>query len=227
MPCRENRTKGRWPDRVVLWLSVSRRVDGLWVGSWDDGAKGEAVLGRVEAALCLIKTHDRLRYERLIRDLERVWVLVLTGNLGSFNKRLMACQLDTRYVLDEASSLEMIASTIVHEATHARLMRCCIGYEQELRARVEAVCLRRELAFAAKLPNGARVRELAERSLEMCTADDYWTDAAFNERNLEGAMEALRHLGAPNWLLRPLPSIHALCLSVRRRASKIFAKRRR
>jgi hypothetical protein len=223
MPCRENRTKGRWPDRLVLWLSVSKRVDGLWVGSWDDGAKGEAVLGRIEAALCLIKTHDRLRYERLIRDLERVWVLVLAG---SFNKRLMACQLDTRYVLDEASSLEMIASTIVHEATHARLMRCCIGYEQGLRARVEAVCLRRELAFAARLPNGARVRELAERSLELCAAD-YWTDSAFDARHLEGAMEALRHLGAPNWLLRPLPSIQALCLSVRRRASKIFAKRRR
>ena len=211
---------------MVLWLSVSKRVDGLWVGSWDDGAKGEAVLGRIEAALCLIKTHDRLRYERLIRDLERVWVLVLAGSAGSFNKRLMACQLDTRYVLDEASSLEMIASTIVHEATHARLMRCCIGYEQGLRARVEAVCLRRELAFAARLPNGARVRELAERSLELCAAD-YWTDSAFDARHLEGAMEALRHLGAPNWLLRPLPSIQALCLSVRRRASKIFAKRRR
>ena len=211
---------------MVLWLSVSKRVDGLWVGSWDDGAKGEAVLGRVEAALCLIKTHDRLRYERLIRDLERVWVLVLAGSAGSFNKRLMACQLDTRYVLDEASSLEMIASTIVHEATHARLMRCCIGYEQGLRARVEAVCLRRELAFAARLPNGARVRELAERSLELCAAD-YWTDSAFDARHLEGAMEALRHLGAPNWLLRPLPSIQALCLSVRRRASKICAKRRR
>jgi hypothetical protein len=213
------RTKKPRAARFWHWLSVSRRVDGLLVGTWECDAKAEAVFRRVEGALHLIKAHDRLRYERLLRDLERLRVWVLPGDCGSFNKALRSCELDTRYVLAETSSLEMIASTIVHEATHARLMHCGIGYEAKLRARVEAVCVRRELAFAAKLPNGDRVRDFAERSLELCAADSFWTDAAFEERRVAGSIEAMRHLGVPDWLVRVYPTIRSLILSVRRRIS--------
>jgi hypothetical protein len=191
-------------DKLGLWFcDSSERVDGLWVGAWEETkATGEAALCRVKEALLLIKCNDRLRYDRLIRDLERVWVRVLPGNLGSFIESLNVCVLDSRFVLAETSSLEAIASTIVHEATHARLSRCGISYEQRLRARVEAVCFRRELAFAAKLPNGEQVRERAQRTLELCTSDDFWTDAEFHERHVEGSINALRHLGTPDWLVR-------------------------
>ena len=67
------------------------------------------------------------------------------------------CVIDERFVVDEGTTPEMIASVIVHEATHARLFRMGIGYEEGRRARVEQVCLRRELAFAAKLPDRAKV----------------------------------------------------------------------
>jgi hypothetical protein len=123
------------------WLSVSKRIDGLLVGTWESDANAEAVFRRVEGALGLIKAHDRLRYERLLRDLERLRVWLLPGGCGSYKKGLRSCELDSRFVLSETSSLEMIASTIVHQATHARLMRCGIGYEMELRARVEAACV--------------------------------------------------------------------------------------
>ncbi len=168
-------------------------------------------------ALYLIKAYDPLRYDRLIRDLERVWVRLIPDSLGSFNESLNACELDTRFVLAETSFPEVIASTIVHEATHARLLRCGIGYEQELRARVEAVCLRSELAFAAKLPNGEQARERAERTLELCATHDYWTNRAFNDRFVEGGAEALRHLGVPHWLVRTTLALRALRLSLSRR----------
>jgi hypothetical protein len=80
-----------------------------------------AVLRRVEDALRLIKTFDPLRYKRIGRDLERVWVLVLPGDLGNFDASIKTCKLDTRFILADTSSPEVIASTIVHEATHARL----------------------------------------------------------------------------------------------------------
>jgi len=198
------------------WLSVSKCIDGLLVGTWESDAKAEAVLRRVEGALGLIKAHDRLRYERLVRDLERVRVWLLPGSSGSYNKALRSCELDSRYVLDETSSLEMIASTIVHEATHARLMRCGIGYETKLRARVEMACVRRQQAFAAKLPNGGQVREFAERSLEWCSVDAYWTDTALEERYVEGSIEAMRHLGLPDWLVRIFPYFRSLRFSIRR-----------
>lgn len=45
------------------------------------------------------------------------------------------CCLSHDYV--EANSCEEIALLIIHEACHARLMRCGIGYEEHLRLRVE------------------------------------------------------------------------------------------
>jgi hypothetical protein len=84
-----------------------------------------------------------------------------------------------------------------------------------MRARIEAVCVRREIAFAAKLPNGHEVRERAERALELCAADDNWTNAALDERHIEGAMEAMRYLGMPNWFTRTLPRLRALSRPLR------------
>jgi hypothetical protein len=183
----------------------------LWVATGESKADCALVWRRVEGALCLIKTYDRRRYDRLLRDLERLWVRVsVYGFLGCHNTSINACELDTRYVLAETTSEEVIASTIVHEATHARLWRGGIAYEERLRARIEAACVRREIAFAAKLPNGQEVRERAERALELCAADDNWTDAVFDARHIQGAMEAMRYLGMPNWFVRTLPRLHAL-----------------
>jgi tetratricopeptide (TPR) repeat protein len=199
-------------DGLALLLSAGKRVDGLWLGTFLTGAH-EHVLHRVEDALRLIKEHDPRRFDRLIRDLERVWILPLPGlAIGYFNHSIHACQLDTRFILAETSSLELIASTIVHEATHARLIRSGIDYEERLRARVEAVCVRRELAFAAKLPNGEQVRERAERNLALTREN--WTDAAANERSVEGTLNTLRNLGAPEWLLRAIPAFNALLSAI-------------
>ncbi len=196
-------------DRVELRFSTSRQVDGLWVGVSID-SEPEPILERVEAALRLIKVYDRLRYDRLMRDFERVWVRPLPGALGNFNRALLACELDRAFVLAETSRPELIAATIVHEATHARLLRCGIGYEEELRPRVEAVCLRRELVFAAKLPNGEQVRDFAERTFVVCTTPGYWTDTAVSERRDRDYMEAVRNLGVPNWLVRTIFSLRTL-----------------
>jgi hypothetical protein len=201
-------------DRLELWLSTSKRVDGLWLGTYDEEA--ESALRRVEEALCLIKAHDRSRYDRLTRDLERIWVRLLPDALASFNGSLNACELDIRFVLAEKSIPEVVASTIVHEATHARLMCCGVGYEEELRVRVEAVCFRRELAFAEKLPNGEQVRERAEKMLELCASRDYWANTAFDDRYVQGAMEAARHVGLPSWLARAALALRALRFSVNR-----------
>ena len=212
-----SRTRKPRVNLLWHWLSVSKRIDGLLVGTWESDAKADAVLSRVEGALGLIKTYDRIRYERLVLDLERVRVWLLPGGSGSYKNSLRSCELDSRYVLAETSSLEMIASTIVHEATHARLMSCGIGYESELRARVEMACVRRQLAFAAKLPNADHVRESAERSLAFCAADDgYWTDGAIEERYVEGGITAMRHLGLPDWLVRVFPTFRSLIVRIRR-----------
>jgi hypothetical protein len=189
-------------NRIGLLLSYSRRIDGLWVGCWNsDREKRLIVFGRVAEALCLIKQYDPRRYNRLRRDMDRIWVFVLTGNQGEYRDALKMCVLDERYVLAAATRPEQIASTIVHEATHARLIRCGIGYEEALRARVEAVCFRQQRAFAAKLPVGEPTREEAERRLTGYPSD-FWTDRSFGERRDRGAAEALRHFGRSELFIR-------------------------
>jgi hypothetical protein len=219
----QSRTKPSRPrvsfaDRYALLFSKGRRVDGLWVGRFLGDPQ---VLDRVEEALRLIKTHDPLRYARLLRDVDRIWVILLPASYGTFDDALRACKLDERFVLAETSSPEMIAATIVHEATHARLTHCGMGYEgEEFRARVERVCFRRERAFAAKLPNGTEVRAQADSRLEGYPAE-YWTDAAFEKRFLEGGVETLRHLGQPEWLIR----IVIGCRRLRVRCVHLLARR--
>ncbi len=186
--------------RLMLFFSASRRIDGLWIGCFDSNSKTK--LNRVEEALSLIKRYDRRRYDRLIRDLERVWVLVIPGGIAHFDSSIWACVLDPRHMLDDPNSAARIAASIVHEATHARLWRRGIRYQEDLRSRVEAVCFRSERAFAAKIPNGEQFREQAEQSLAAYAGQDFWTDEACWRRRYDGSIEALRYVKAPNWLIR-------------------------
>jgi len=204
-------------------LSTHRSLDGLWIGTYEPEA--EAALLRVEEALRLIKTYDRLRYDRVIRDVKRVWVRTLVACLAQFNESVDACELDARYVLATTSSPAEIASTIVHEATHARLLHCRIGYAEELRARVEAVCSRRELAFARRLPDGAEVTEMrkrAERRLELMAEDKWWTNETFNERYEEDVTSVARFVGVPIWVARAALAVRKLNLAVRGQLRRIF-----
>ena len=59
-------------DRLDLWLSTSRSIDGLWVGTME--SEPWPGLIRVEDAFQLIKIRDPLHYSRVVHNLERIWV---------------------------------------------------------------------------------------------------------------------------------------------------------
>lgn len=185
-------------DRVLLLLSQGKDIDGLWVGA---ETEAKLVLPRVEDALRLIKTHDRQRYDRILADLDRIWVRLLPTYVAQFSPPWRACFLDERFVLADTTDAAHIAAAIVHEAAHARLWRYGFGYEEEVRHRVEAVCIRREMAFANKLPDGEHIRELATDALSL--SPSYYTNDAKRERHYKGSINALRYIG-DNWLSRRL-----------------------
>jgi hypothetical protein len=187
-------------DRLDLWLSTGRRIDGLWVGTTE--SKPHPALRRVEEALQLIERHDTLNYSRITGHLDRIWLHLIPNAAAHYERSLNACVMDERYVLQESMTLENIASTIVHEATHARLEGWGIIYAEENRTRIEAICLRRELNFLARLPDSESLREQIARTLEWSTTSrDYFSDASFRERDDQGNVETLRYLGAPDWLI--------------------------
>ena len=172
---------------------------------------------RAEDALLLIKQHSPLDYARITRELERIWVSLSFHGLGEYNHSLRACLLDERYVADPATSIEQIACTIVHEATHARLERYGIGYEEQRRARIEAICFRRELAFASGLPDSAQLQQDIARCLDWYQANpEQFHDARFQENHTAGGIEALRYLGTPDWIIRAILMPLALISRARR-----------
>jgi hypothetical protein len=223
-PIKNNRRerRPRLIDRLELRLSTHKYVDGLWIGTFEQ--EPASVLSRVEEALGLIKSYDRQQYDRVTRDLERVWVRTLCGNPAEFNESAGACELDVRFVLAATSSRAIIASTVVHEATHARLLQCGIGYEENLRAKVEAVCFRRELAFAKKLPNDTEVRGRAERMLELAAGNEYWTNTAVDQQYVEGAIEMAHYVGVPIWLARVALTVRGLRTAVRRQLRRLLGR---
>ncbi|RAZ86665.1 hypothetical protein DPM33_28045 [Mesorhizobium hawassense] len=172
-------------------LSRKLTVDGLKI-------VGDKGTDKIVEALGLIRDFDPVRYRRLLRDVGQILVTVLPASVAQWAEASKACELDERYLIDDARTAEHVASTIVHEATHARLMRCGIGYEEEIRDRVERVCLRREIAFAARLPIGADAAQRAEANLE---AMPDFSDKAMRERHLDGLRDALLYLNMPVWLV--------------------------
>lgn len=205
-------------DRMQLLMSTGRRLDGIWIGSW----RTPEDLMRVEHAMRLVKQHSPLHYSRIIRDLERVWIYLLPGGLAAYKHSLKACLLDERFIADSATSVERIASAIVHEATHARLERCGIAYNEDQRARIEAICFRRELALAVRLPDSAKLQQEIAECLDWYPVNpDYFRDSQAFERRANGEIEMLRHVGAPDWFIRAAPTLK----SIIGRAKKLLRRR--
>jgi hypothetical protein len=100
-------------DTRELRASTSKVVDGLWIGVSPDVCK--SILSRIDVALQLIMTYDLLRYHRLLRVLDRIWVHLLNGNVAQFNRSLRACEIDTRFMLNEKITPEVLAGVLVHE----------------------------------------------------------------------------------------------------------------
>lgn len=196
---KRRRSKLRLLDRIGLLVTKSEYVDGLWIGANHDNP--DLVLGRLRAALSLLKTYDPLRYTRLRHDLERICAAPITYPIACYVSRLRACEINPRYVLAEATTNELIASTIVHEATHARLMSRGIGYAEDIRARVEAVCIRRQLAFSRKLSSGQQACEHAKRQLLHCDSSTFMSASLSKLADDQGVIE-LRALGVPEALIK-------------------------
>jgi hypothetical protein len=183
---------------MELWFSKSRVVDGIWVGSAQSDP--EPALQRVEAALRLIERLAPLHYRRIKTSLSRIWVRLVPHGAGCYLPFLNACLLDERVVASE--TVEWIASAIVHEATHARLEKWGIRYDEAVRLRIERICIRRELDFARHLSGVDALQEQIAQRLDWCRdGNTHYTDQNMWQEMDQGNAEALRHLGTPEWVI--------------------------
>jgi hypothetical protein len=198
------------PDRIEIAISSWRMIDGLWIGVSVDESKVERALQRLEEALLLIKASDPRRYRRALHDLSRVWIRLLPNTPASFNAAARACQLDTRFVLDDTVSAAELAAAIVHEATHARIEHCGIRYQEEIRHRIECACVRQELSFARRVPGATELEERFNVWLAGPRDKGLWSDSSLARQRVEGLVDGLVYLGVPGCVI-------AVFLWIRRR----------
>ncbi|WP_456733793.1 hypothetical protein [Bradyrhizobium sp. USDA 3364] len=175
-------------------------VDGLWIGSAQSDS--EPALQRVEAALRLMERFAPLHYQRVKKSLSRIWVQLVPHGAGCYLHSLNACLLDERVIASKDTTLEWIASAIVHEATHARLEKRGIHYDEAVRNRIERICARRELDFARRLSGVETLHEEITRRLDLCNEENaFYTDQNMRQTIDQGNAEMLRHLGTPEWVI--------------------------
>jgi len=159
------------PDRLELHglqvgISLSARC-----------SPNEAVVEQIDEALTIIQRVWPRAYTRLRSDLDwiSVKVIVASGELDSTGR---VCTLDTTLFAgdndvhrqSDRQTLLQIASTIIHEACHARLSTMGFARTDSLIVREEELCRKQEARFMEKA-----------RSSKFCPIDkDY--DAAYYQR---------------------------------------------
>lgn len=174
---------------------------------------------RIGDALDLICKFDPIKYRHLNCHLRAIWAGRCYSSNAHYLPSVRTCVLDIDYIDDPETRLADISCAIVHEATHARLMRAGIGYDSKNRVRVEQACVRRELAFARLLGDEELVRT-SEWQIEELVP--HYSEVGWATRDFEHRRKMLHaletRLGAPRWVVRLLRA--DLARRIRRHRSK-------
>lgn len=171
-------------------------------------------MARLSTAFRLLETYAPRDLARLHRLVDRVLVHDALGGQGEWNARCRMVCLRTDFVVSPATDDAHVAGTLVHEVTHAWLESHGFRYLEERRGRIEAICYRRQAAFARRLPGGEPLAVYYEGRAADALVSDQWTPAAFRERT----KHALERAGVPQW---------AIAIFARRSASRAAADRSR
>lgn len=207
-----NHSKTRWPVAGQFWAWVDRqyvrtrkwqfishavrlRVVGvpLYVLHLDlDPSFVPLYVAKVRRGLEYLKAYDPRRYRRLRQDVDRIVVIHQAG--PHYDHRIGAIVL--RGKTFARKPIPEVALTLVHEATHARIQAWGIEYVPEIRGRIEHACIRQEIAFARRIPQGEKFAEGSRKALQQ----PWWTEERLHDKQL-AEMEASR---IPRWIARAL-----------------------
>ena len=183
---------------LLLSLRVGRRfnLEGIKLVVFLQGRdRAELLRAKVAGALRLIQEHTPKHYARVHRHMPNILIFGAHAYNAVYFSDLKLCDISRHYALLEKTSASRLAMTLVHEATHGYLISKGIAYEEHRRGRIEAVCIRAEIAFARRLPDTSTLIEQAASQLNI--ASEFWKNEAFFERDLD----QLRNLGAPQWFV--------------------------
>jgi hypothetical protein len=145
---------------------------------------------KLQSILGLIRDRDSRRWRRISEDLKTIALVPRGGEYydASFRAYVMDVPTLTHLGIPELSL------KVVHEATHARLLKCGLDQRRFDRGRVERLCMNQELAFAARLPNSQALATWVKGRME----SRWWDEPALQARLAQQAAG----YGIPPWLVR-------------------------
>lgn len=163
---------------AILLLSSRQELAGLNV-STARGASSAISLLKLREALSLIESRLPLVHSRMMGDIRRI-ILVHSGGpeYWPFVNGIALTQ-----GIVERSDVDLLAMTLVHEATHAHLMARGIPYSEENRERIERICVKAEVRLARLLPNSSDLEAFALEKLQR----QWWTPGAIDARRKRAA----------------------------------------
>src|SRR3954462_8209140 len=130
----------------------------------------EDVVARLERCLSLIKQYVPHHFRHLQRDFSYI-VVQRFACRGAYFHEQRACLVELTFTVNPDFSDAEVAATILHEAMHARLHALGFPLEMEDRARQERFCRRAEIELGLLVPNGYRVIERAEWTVDQADED--------------------------------------------------------
>jgi len=160
----------RWQDRLTrsLFESVSRTrsVRGVLVDvvNTRPDVDTEQVFARLDEALGIIERHQPWYFRHLVRDFARIAVRRYPCR-GAYFPDERTCLIELTFSVNPTFTTAQVASTIVHEAMHARLDRRGVVFTREIAARHERFCRRAEVELGMLVPDGQAIVERALASL--------------------------------------------------------------
>jgi hypothetical protein len=125
------------------------------------------VLERFVEALKLIQTTQPWRFAHMRRDVAQFWIVRYPVR-GMFSPASRTVMTELTFLARRDIGPATVASSILHEAVHARIHAMNLRPESRHYDREERICRRAELAFGLALPAevGAPVVARAQESLE-------------------------------------------------------------
>jgi hypothetical protein len=158
---------GGWREHVGVRVSATSSNESI-----EDRA-----IERVFAALDVLRDTAPRQLERIPIFTLGLTITPLDGALGQWRSDLGVCLLSERFVIAQETTPSELASTIVHEVTHARLEHAGFRSANATRARIERICFLAQRNFVLSLPPSDERSRLEEIVAEYLAMDpEFWSD---------------------------------------------------
>lgn len=182
------RTVVRFLGRLFLALHPRQAVRGIKVVFSDPVVDQKMCVDTIKAALDLMSDVDPRGFSMVTRYVNHV--LVWPGSYTAYDK-WGGIHLAARHAIGVPAPL--LASALLHEATHLRISRRGIPYLPALRSRIEAACVKTQASFLRRIiPEGPAWADRVEAGLR----EPWWSEADRRAR----VQQSLRDAGLPPWL---------------------------